>query len=239
MKRYLRCVKGVDDNVGRLFEYLEAEGLMDNTIIIYTGDQGFFLGEHDYIDKRWMYDETMHMPFMVRYPKKIKAGTVSDAMVNNVDYAGTIIDMAGGDVPEYMQGESFKEILYTGEEPEGWKQSSYYRYWMHMGHNHNNPGHFGIRTKEYKLIFFYAKDFRENRAKARWNLCVGTETPVAWELYDLKRDPNEMQNVYGRPEYAEVTKDLKAQLKQLREDLNETDAKYPEIQKVIDEHWND
>ncbi|MFI3289576.1 MAG: sulfatase [Rikenellaceae bacterium] len=238
MKRYFRCVKGVDDNIGRLFEYLEAEGLMDNTIIIYTGDQGFFLGEHDYIDKRWMYDETMRMPFLVRYPKKIKAGSTSDAIVNNVDFAGTMIDMAGGEVPEYMQGESFKEILYTGKEPEGWKQASYYRYWMHMGHNHNNPGHFGIRTKEYKLIFFYAEDFRPDRKWAPYNKCVGTKTPVAWELYDLKRDPNEMQNVYGRPEYAEITKQLKAQLKELREELNETDAAYPEIRKVIDENWD-
>ncbi len=238
MKRYFRCVKGVDDNVGRLFEYLEAEGLMDNTIIIYTGDQGFFLGEHDYIDKRWMYDETQRMPFMVRYPKKIKAGTTSDAIVNNVDYAETIIDMAGGDVPEYMQGDSFKEILYTGKEPEGWKQATYYRYWMHMGHNHNNPAHFGIRTKDYKLIFFYAKDFRKDRPWATFNKCVGVETPVAWELYDLKRDPNEMQNVYGRAEYAEITKQLKQQLKELREELNETDEAYPEIQKVIDEYWD-
>ncbi len=239
LKRYLRCVKGVDDNVKRLFDYLEAEGLMDNTIIIYTGDQGFMLGEHDYIDKRWMYEESMRMPFMVRYPARIKAGTKSDAIVNNVDYAGTIIDMVGGKVPDYMQGESFKEILYTGKEPEGWKQETYYRYWMHMGHNHNNPAHFGIRTKEYKLIFYYAKDFRKDRKTARWNLCVNTPTPVAWELYDLKRDPHEMQNVYGKPEYAEITKKLKEDLKQLRVDLNETDAKYPEIQKVIDEHWDD
>ncbi len=240
MKRYLRCVKGVDDNVGRLFAYLEKEGLMDNTIIMYTGDQGFMLGEHDYIDKRWMYEESMRMPFMVRYPKAIKAGTTTEAIANNVDFAPTIIDMAGGKVPDYMQGDSFKEILYNdGIEPKDWKQSTYYRYWMHMGHNHNNPGHFGIRTKDYKLIFFYAEDFRENRAKAKWNLCVGTKTPVAWELYDLKRDPNEMQNVYGRPEYAEITKKLKAELKQMREDLNETDAKYPKIQAVIDAHWND
>ena len=239
MKRYLRCVKGVDDNVGRLFAYLEKEGLMDNTIIIYTGDQGFMLGEHDYIDKRWMYEESMRMPFMVRYPKKIKAGTKSDAIVNNVDYAATIIELAGGKEPEYMQGKSFKEILYNGKEPEGWKQATYYRYWMHMGHNHNNPGHLGIRTKDYKLILFYAEDFRPDRQRAKWNSCVGTKTPVAWELYDLKRDPNEMQNVYGRPEYAEITKDLKAQLKQMRIDLKDTDEQYPKIKAVIEEHWND
>ena len=239
MKRYFRCVKGVDDNVGRLFSYLEKEGLMDNTIIIYTGDQGFMLGEHDYIDKRWMYENSMRMPFMVRYPKKIKAGSKSDAIVNNVDYAATIIELAGGKEPAYMQGKSFKEILYTGKEPQGWKQATYYRYWMHMGHNHNNPAHCGIRTKEYKLILFYAKDFRKDRPKAKWNKCVGTETPIAWELYDLKRDPNEMQNVYGRPEYAKVTKDLKAQLKQMRIDLKDTDEQFPEIKAAIEKHWND
>ncbi len=238
MKRYFRCVKGVDDNVGRLFEYLEKEGLMDNTIIIYTGDQGFFLGEHDYIDKRWMYEEAHHMPFLVRYPPMIKAGSRSDAIVNNVDYAGTIIDMAGGKVPDYMQGESFKEILYTGKEPEGWKQATYYRYWMHMGHNHNNPAHLGIRTKEFKLILFYAEDFRPDRAKAKWNLSVGTETPVGWELYDLRVDPNEMQNVYGKPEYAEITKKLKADLKQMRVDLGDHDNDYPKIKAIIEKELN-
>jgi len=120
LKRYLRCVKSVDDNVGRLFAYLEENDLMDNTIIIYTGGQGFMLGEHDYIDKRWMYDESQRMPFLVRYPGKIKAGTRTDAIVNNVDYAPTMIELARGTVPEYMQGESFKTIIETGEEPEGW-----------------------------------------------------------------------------------------------------------------------
>ena len=113
LKRYLRCVKGVDDNVKRLFDYLEKEDLMDNTIIIYTGDQGFMLGEHDYIDKRWMYEESMRMPFLVRYPKTIKAGTRTNAIINNTDFAPTIIDLAGGKTPEYMQGSSFKEVLET------------------------------------------------------------------------------------------------------------------------------
>jgi len=144
LKRYLRCVKGVDDNVKRLFDYLEAEDLMDNTIIVYTGDQGFMLGEHDYIDKRWMYEESMRMPFLVRYPKTIKAGSRTDAIINNTDFAPTLIELAGGKVPEYMQGHSFKTVLETGEEPTGWQQETYYRYWMHMAHNHNNPAHFGI-----------------------------------------------------------------------------------------------
>lgn len=236
LKRYLRCVKGVDDNVKRLFDYLEAENMMDNTIIIYTGDQGFYLGEHDYIDKRWMYEESMRMPFMVRYPKKIKAGSRSNAIVNNVDYTATMIDMAGGTVPAHLQGDSFKEILYNeGAEPKGWKQATYYRYWMHMAHKHNNPAHFGIRTKEYKLIFFYGLDYKEREDA---NEFVKMQTPAAWELYDLRKDPHEMNNCYADPAYKDIIVKLKAQLKQMREDLNETDAKYPHIQKVIDENWD-
>ncbi len=238
MKRYLRCIKGVDDNVKRLFDYLEAEGLMDNTIIMYTGDQGFMLGEHDYIDKRWMYEESQRMPLLVRYPKKIKAGSISDAIVNNVDFAPTIISLAGGEVPEYMQGESMKEILYTGKEPEGWRQATYYRYWMHMIH-HSNPGHFGIRTKDYKLIFLYGQPYKEWPNNQKQFMCWDFITPPAWELYDLRRDPQEMNNLYGDPRYADVVKDLKAQLKTLRHDLNEEDGeKYPNIQAVIDEYWD-
>ncbi len=238
LKMYLRCVKGVDDNVARLFEYLEEEGLLDNTIIMYTGDQGFMLGEHDYMDKRWMYEESMRQPFLVRYPPRIKAGSRSDAIVNNVDYAGTIIDMAGGDVPEYMQGDSFKEILYNkGKEPEGWKQATYYRYWMHMTH-HYNPGHFGIRTKDYKLIFYYAKDYTYDRPRRAEFAPSYIETPPAWEFYDLRKDPEEMNNLYDNPKYAKVISDLKVQLKQMRKDLNEEDQNYPEIQQVIDEYWD-
>ncbi len=237
LKMYLRCVKGVDDNVKRLFDYLEAEGLMDNTIIIYTGDQGFFLGEHDYIDKRWLYEEAMRMPFMVRYPKEIEAGSRSSAIVNNVDYAETIIDMAGGKAPKQMQGESFKEILYNeGKEPKGWKQDTYYRYWMHMIH-HQNPGHFGIRTKDYKLIFFYGVDYTERPDQSQFAFST-IQTPAAWELYDLRKDPHEMNNVYGDPAYAKVTADLKRRLLKLRKDLNETDDNYPHIQEIIDENWD-
>ena len=142
LKRYLRCVKGVDDNVKRLFDYLEAEGIMDHTIIIYTGDQGFMLGEHDYIDKRWMYEESMRMPFLVRYPQAIKASSSTDAIVNNTDFAPTIIDLAGGKTPDYMQGSSFKEILYSGQEPEGWQQETYYRYWDAYGAQAQQSGSF-------------------------------------------------------------------------------------------------
>ena len=245
LKKYLRCVKGVDDNIKRLLDYLKEEDLLDNTIIVYTGDQGFMLGEHDYIDKRWMYDESMRMPFFVRYPEKIEAGIRTDAIINNTDFAPTMIELAGGTTPDYMQGKSFKSILETGEEPEDWQQATYYRYWMHLAHKHQNPAHFGIRSKKYKLIFYYGKywvDTKDPDAewnKASWGNDFTHDTPPAWEFYDLTKDPKEMNNAYADPAYKETIAELKKQLIQMREDLNETDANYPHIQKVIDEHWND
>ncbi|GAB1857552.1 sulfatase [Flavobacteriaceae bacterium MHTCC 0001] len=245
LKRYLRCVKGVDDNVKRLIDYLKAENLLENTIIIYTGDQGFMLGEHDYIDKRWMYDESMRMPFFVRYPEGIKSGIRTDAIINNTDFAPTMIELAGGTTPEYMQGKSFKTILETGQEPENWQKATYYRYWMHLAHRHQNPAHFGIRTKDYKLIFFYGKYWADtDNPDAEWNKKswgndFTNHTPVAWEFYDLTKDPEEMNNAYGEEKYKDIISDLKTQLIKLREDLNETDKNYPHIQKVIDEHWDD
>ncbi|MEN0050597.1 MAG: sulfatase/phosphatase domain-containing protein, partial [Bacteroidota bacterium] len=242
LKRYLRCVKGVDDNVKRLFDYLEAENLIDNTVIIYTGDQGFMLGEHDYIDKRWMYEESLRMPFLVRYPKLVKAASTTDAIINNVDFAPTILDLAGGDTPDYMQGSSFKSILATGEEPEDWKQATYYRYWMHMAHKHNNPAHFGIRTKKYKLIFFYGADYKERNTKAqKWAhnpASMSTfKTPPAWEFYDLTKDPYELNNAYEDENYATIIADLKTELKAMRKSLKEEDTNYPELQAIIDKHW--
>lgn len=244
LKRYLRCVKGVDDNVKRLFDYLEQEGLMDNTIIVYTGDQGFMLGEHDYIDKRWMYEESMRMPFLVRYPEKIKKGSRVDAMANNTDFAPTIIEMGGGKTPSYMQGSSFKSIIETGVEPEGWKKETYYRYWMHMAHNHNNPAHFGIRTKDYKLIFFYGRDYNTKRNVEAQDWAHNPEsmshfdTPPAWEFYDLKNDPKEMDNIYGDEKYATIISNLKDRLKKLRTEVKEDDSHFPQIEKVVEDYWN-
>jgi uncharacterized sulfatase len=245
LKKYLRCVKGVDDNIKRLMDYLKEEDLLENTIIVYTGDQGFMLGEHDYIDKRWMYEESMRMPFFVRYPRSIKSGGRTDAIINNTDFAPTLIELAGGKTPDYMQGKSFKSILETGEEPEDWQKATYYRYWMHLAHRHQNPAHFGIRTKDYKLIFFYGKywadtdDPNATWNKKSWGNDFANHTPAAWEFYDLRKDPKEMNNAYDDSEYAEIIADLKLQLVKMRKDLNETDENYPHIQKVIDAHWED
>lgn len=234
LKRYLRCVKGIDDNIARIYDYLEREGLMENTIIIYTSDQGMMLGEHDYMDKRWMYEESMRIPFLIRYPKKIKAGTRSDAIINNVNIAPTLIELAGGEKPEYMQGDSFAEIIYSGKEPADWQKATYYRYWMHLGSQHYNPAHFGIRTKDFKLIFYYGKDYTDRGTyRTFWDM----RTPVAWELYDLRIDPHEQNNCYSDPQYKQVIADLKSQLKELREKYGETDENYPEIDEIIQSNW--
>jgi len=227
LKKYLRCVRGVDDNIGRLFEYLQKSGQMDNTVIIYTSDQGMMLGEHDFIDKRWMYEESMRMPFLVRYPAMIRAGTRTDEIINNTDFAPTILELAGLDAPGYMHGRSFVPLL-KGRTPTDWPEATYYRYWMHMAH-HDNPAHFGIRTKKYKLIFFYGTNYKQRGPKP---------TRPGWELYDMVNDPHEMNNLYDNPRYVAVIRKLKIELLRLRKMYNETDEKYPHIQKVIDECWD-
>lgn len=237
LKRYLRCVKGVDDNINRIIDYLKDEGIYDNTIIIYTADQGYFLGEHDYFDKRWMYEESMRMPFIVHYPPAIKEGTRSDLLVNNTDFAPTIIELAGGTAPLYMQGESFKRTI-EGNKQKNWREETYYRYWMHMAHYLGTPAHFGLRTKQYKLIFFYGVDFEDPPRTDYWGSQADIVTQPGWEFYDLYQDPNETQNLYFDPEYTEVINDLKLRLKSLREELSETDERYPHIQEIIDKNWN-
>ena len=140
-----------------------------------------------------------------------------------------------------MQGGSFKSILETGREPEGWKQATYYRYWMHMAHRHANPPHFGIRTKDYKLIFFYGIYYKDHGLEANfkgWGNRYTYRTPPGWELYDLKKDPFEMDNRYGDPAYESLVADLKSQLQELRMELGEIDSQYPEIQRIIDHNWN-
>ena len=229
LKKFLRCVKGVDDNIGRLLAHLEQTGELDNTVIVYTADQGFMLGEHDYIDKRWMYEESLRMPFLVRYPARFRAGAVNHDLINNVDFAPTLLELAGVNaLPSDFQGRSFVDNL-QGTTPDDWRQASYYRYWMHMAH-HDNPAHYGIRTKDYKLIFFYGLPLDAPGAQKR-------PTPAHWELYDLKKDPHEMANVYGVPAYAETVKTLKTQLLKTKRDVGDTDEKYPALMDVREGAW--
>jgi len=227
LKRYLRCVKGVDDNVQRLLDYLREQEMLDNTVIIYTGDQGFFLGEHDLMDKRWMYEEAFRMPLVVRYPRLVKAGSTNDWLINNTDFAPTMLELAGVEAPSYMQGRSFAAALKGEARPADWRKTTYYRYWMHMAHRLGTPAHFGVRSDRYKLIFFYGA-----------TPGGGQRTPAAWEFYDLQNDPNEMKNEYANPKYASIIADLKAELKRQREELKETDEAYPKLQAIIDANWD-
>ncbi|MEX0321637.1 MAG: sulfatase [Puniceicoccaceae bacterium] len=243
LKKYLRCVKGVDDNLARVVAYLEKEGLMDNTVIMYTGDQGFFLGEHDMQDKRWAYEPSYRMPLFVRYPKTIGAGTRTDALVENVDYPVTLLDYAGVERPDYMQGYSFREVLDTGVEPDDWKKAAYYQYWMHMAH-HDVPGHIAMRTKRYKLILFHGTG-----GDAEWSNRSAVRTPPAWELYDLQNDPHETDNLVDNPTYAGVLRGLKKQFQSLRKEIGADDAsilpdskhrkRMQEVNAVVNEFWED
>jgi len=246
LKRYLRCVKGVDDNLGRLFDYLKENGLWENTIIVYTGDQGMMLGEHDYMDKRWMYEESMRMPFLMHYPKTMmEKKTVkgqSDLLINNTDFAPTLIQLAGGQTPDYMQGKSFASVL-NGEEPADWREETYYRYWMHLVH-HDIPAHFGIRTSKYKLIYYYGEHYEPAKygTGTMWWLKGGSfkieSTPKAWEFYDLSKDSQEVVNRIDDPAYQDIISDLKDRLKKVREAYQETDENYPHLAKVIEDNWN-
>ncbi len=202
IKDYLRCVTSIDDNVGRLLDYLERSRLAENTIVIYTSDQGFFLGEHGWFDKRFMYEESLRMPLLVRYPREIKDGLVSDDIVLNLDFAPTLLDFAGVAKPADMQGRSLRPLL-QGQRPRDWRTSMYYHYCEYPG-GHSVKRHYGVRTKHYKLIhFYYDID--------------------AWELYDLQKDPNELSNVYNDLPYADVVKQLKAELKHLRNKFKDTE----------------
>jgi arylsulfatase A-like enzyme len=196
IKDYLRCVASVDDNVGRLLDYLDESGLAENTVVIYTADQGFYLGDHGWFDKRFMYEESLRMPLLVRYPKEIKPGSVNTDLVLNLDFAPTFLDFAGRAEPADMQGRSLRRLL-RGRTPWNWRKATYYHYYEYPA-VHSVKRHFGVRTQRYKLIHFY-HDIDE------------------WELYDLEKDPHELHNVYDEPAYANVVKKLKVELKRLRE----------------------
>lgn len=239
LKRYLRCVKGVDDNLERLFDYLKKAGLWDNTIIVYTGDQGMMLGEHDLQDKRWMYDESERMPLIIRDPRSQERGVTSDLLVNNIDFAPTLLDLAGlKKTPKKMDGKSFA-CIFDGKSPKHWRDAVYYRYWMHMIH-HDIPAHLGIRTKHYKLILFYGKNYDSSRRgeQTMWWLKNNAShkivpTPVSFELYDMIKDPHEMINLANDPKYTSVLQMMKHKLLLKRIEVDDTDDQYPEIKKIV------
>ncbi|WP_096438616.1 sulfatase family protein [Alteribacter populi] len=213
IKDYLRCVTAMDDNIGSLLDYLDEHNLTEDTIVVYTSDQGFFLGEHGWYDKRFMYEESLRMPFLIRYPKEIEPGTTSKEMIINNDFAPTLLHFTGVNPNEEMQGESFKSIC-TGSVPENWRKSVYYRYWEHLK-EHYVCAHFGIRTERYKLIYYYGDPLDVKGA-------LQQKTEPEWELFDLQKDPLEINNVYKDPNYHETLQELKQELNRLREYYKET-----------------
>jgi arylsulfatase A-like enzyme len=200
IKDYLRCIKSVDENVGRILDFLREEDIEKNTIVVYTSDQGFYLGEHGWFDKRFMYEESLRMPLLIKYPEEIKPGAVCDDMVLNLDFAATFLDYAGVPVPDDIQGKSIRSLL-KGKSPKDWRKAIYYHYYEYPA-VHMVKRHYGIRTDRYKLIHFYY-DIDE------------------WELYDLQEDPEEMNNLYSEPGYQEIVKDMKIKLKNLQQQFLE------------------
>ncbi|MEI6556274.1 MAG: sulfatase [Paludibacter sp.] len=229
MKDYLRCVAGVDESVGELLKYLDDNGLAQNTIVIYTSDQGFYLGEHGFFDKRLMYEESLHTPFLIRYPKEIKPKTVNKDMTVNIDFAPLFMDYAGLSKPIYMQGESFRKNL-IGKTPPDWRKSIYYRYWMNADNAHNVTSHYGIRTERYKLIFFYGRTLGMSGSKKEDRL-------PEWEMYDIQSDPMEMFNIYPKMANSSLVKKLKIDLLNLKKQYGDKDSKYPEMKTVLEKYW--
>jgi arylsulfatase A-like enzyme len=199
MHDYLGCIRGVDDSVGRVLKYLDDEGLADNTIVIYSSDQGFFLGEHGWFDKRWIFEESLRTPFIVRWPGVIKPGSVNNDIVSNLDLAETFLDAAGQPIPPEMQGRSLLPV-FKGETPADWRKSFYYHYYEYPAPHHVRP-QYGVVTDRFKLVHFYA-------------------TPDQyWEMFDLAKDPHEMRSVFGAAEYADQQKQLEVELQRLRTEL--------------------
>ncbi len=210
MRDYMKTLKSLDDNVGRVLDYLEKNGLLDNTLVVYTSDQGFYMGEHGWFDKRFIYEESMHTPLVMRLPKDFERQGEIHEMVQNIDYAPTFLELAGVKVPEDIQGVSLLPLL-KGEHPADWRKSLYYHFYEYPA-EHKVKRHYGIRTERYKLIHFY------------------NDIDV-YELYDLLNDSSEMHNLYGQPGTEDITKELKIQLSALQEQYNDPVRFSPERDK--------
>jgi arylsulfatase A-like enzyme len=194
----MRVVAGLDDAVGRVLDFLDESGLADNTMVVYTSDQGFFLGDHGWFDKRWMYEESLRTPLLVRWPGVVAPGSVNTDLVMNLDFAQTLLDAGGVDAPSSMQGRSIVPLL-RGDTPADWRDAIYYQYFAYPDW-HMVQRQYGVRTHRYKLIHFYE---------------IGE-----WELFDLARDPNELNSVYAEPAYAATVASLKQRLDQLRAEFD-------------------
>jgi len=205
--RYLHdvtgCIKAVDEGVGKVLDYLDAEGLAENTIVVYSSDQGFFLGEHGWFDKRWIFEESLRTPLLVKWPAAAKQGSTNAEIVSNIDFAPTLLEAAGVPIPAEIQGRSFLPLL-KGTTPKDWRKSFYYHYYEHPA-VHSVARHYGVITDRYKLVRFYEPEFDY------------------WELFDLKTDPQELKSVHGTPKYAEIQKELETELARLRKELKVPD----------------
>ncbi len=201
MQDYLACVQGIDDNMGRLLDYLDKSGLAGNTVVFYTADNGFFLGDMGMYDKRFMYEPSLRVPLLARWPGVTKREQTTDRFALNIDFAPTFLDIAGAAIPPAMQGRSLVPLL-KGDESVAWRTSMYYRYYHDPGH-HNTRAHYGVRTSTHKLVYYYRKD--------------------AWELFDLRNDPLESRNLAGDPAYQQTLVELKAELAKLRQEFKDND----------------
>ncbi len=219
MRNYLRCVASIDENTGRLLDFLDENQLAEDTVVIYTSDHGFFLGDHGWYDKRFMYEESIRIPFLMRYPRCVQAGMTSSRIALNVDFAPTILDYAGLPAPTEMQGRSLRPLA-EGRPPSDWRRSMYYRYWMHLAH-FNIPAHYGVRTERHKLIYYYGEALGSAGA-------IDAPTAPEWELFDLEADPQEMENIYNDPDSADLAAKLKSELRRLQSGLGDAPCE-PEL----------
>jgi N-acetylglucosamine-6-sulfatase len=212
IKNYLRCIRAVDENIGRMLDYLDESGLAENTIVIYSSDQGFYLGEHGWYDKRWMFEESLEMPFIIKWPGTIKPGIRSEALIQNIDYAPTFLDVAGAAIPDDMQGVSLVPVLKNeGKAPADWRDAIYYQYSGEA--THNVAEHDGVRGSRYKLMHF--------------------PNSKEWMLFDLEKDPQEMKNIVAEKEYAPVLVQMKELYAKMRDKYEVTSSTYPQ------QRWNE
>lgn len=218
MGRYLRCVHSIDENLGRVLDYLDEKGLARDTLVVYTSDQGFFLGEHGLYDKRFMYEPSFRIPLLLRWPGEIEPGTVVDGLVQNLDFAPTLLHAAGVETPSDMQGRSFLGLA-RGEAVADWRDAVYYRYWMSRAH-FNVPSHLGVRTKRHKLIYFYDNSIGPDGRTPVKGARANVRDPF-WEFYDLEADPLEVRNLYREPAHRMRIDALKERILELREQYDD------------------
>lgn len=237
IRDYMSVIKSVDESVGRVLDYLDSHGLTDNTIIVYTSDQGFYMGEHGWFDKRFMYEESLRTPLLIAYPGHIQPGTVCNKLVQNIDYAPTFLDLAGISKPKELPGRSLTPLFKAGDKVKGWRNSIYYHYYDYPTY-HMVRKHDGVRTDRYKLIHFYGAGgldaVKENKYQrqpgTREHGCMTYLTSLGYfepkdsavnynELYDLQADPHELNNLYGKPGYEKITKQLQKQLNDYRKSI--------------------